>query len=113
MRAQTVSPEAVELLGLPGLDGLTDDQVRGADCVWCRTGLSIETAVDLGELQSPLAGTTSEHGTRWFPRADRRCIAPRARRALDSHTPMCEQCADERAICPVGRILQQLAKEQR
>jgi hypothetical protein len=110
--AESPSPPAVAAaLELPALDGLTDDQVRGADCVWCKTRLTAETAVDLGEHMSPLSGTTSP--MRWFPRACSADTAKRAHAALAAHAPECEQCADDPGRCDTGRWLHRLVRENR
>ncbi|MDG9717389.1 hypothetical protein [Streptomyces sp. DH24] len=106
-----IPAEVLEVLALPSLDRLTDDQVRGADCVWCRERLTAETAVALGEHMSPLSGTTSP--MRWFPRACREDTANRAHAALFTHSPMCEQCVDEAGRCEVGLWLYRLVREGR
>ncbi|MET9147711.1 hypothetical protein [Streptomyces sp. NPDC004042] len=97
--------DARGLLDLPTLDGLTDDQSRGADCVWCADGpLSVAAAVNLGE----------QHATpdrAWFPRSCRSCVSDRARRALARHTPLCEQCTDDPHICQINRTLHLLLLE--
>ncbi|MEV8066088.1 hypothetical protein AB0P32_08100 [Streptomyces sp. NPDC085995] len=96
-----------EVLRLPTRDTVTDSQARGADCVWCGRGaLNAETAADLGEQHD---GT----GTGWFPRACLKCAADRAHKGLFAHTPACEQCVDEAALCPVGRTLYRLVREGR
>lgn len=100
---QAIPAEVLELLALPALEGLTDGQVRGAECVWCKERLSIETAVDLGEHQAP----------RWFPRACSVCAGERAHKGLFAHAPMCEQCVEEPGGCEVGRWLYRLVRENR
>ncbi|MEU6098380.1 hypothetical protein [Streptomyces sp. NPDC047079] len=102
----------LEVLALPALDGLTDDQTRGATCVWHGGDrLTAETAIPLGEHMSPLSGVTSL--LRWFPRACRTCVADRAHRGLLVHAPMCDLCADEAGQCPIGRGLYRLVREYR
>ena len=111
MRRQSVStghpiPAVVlEILGIPSLDGLADDQARGATCVWCRVRLTAETAADLGEHLAD--------GTRWFPRACRTDTADRAHRGLFTHAPKCEQCTDDASNCDVSRWLYRLVRENR
>ncbi|MGW5126667.1 hypothetical protein ACWEQ7_21955 [Streptomyces sp. NPDC004069] len=107
-------PAAVlELLKLPALDGLRDAQVRGRECFWCkeRRPLTAETAVDLGQQLSPVAGTSSP--MRWYPRACRPCTIDRAYPALLGHLRMCEQCVDNTEVCEVGSVLRWLVKEGR
>ena len=102
--------DALALLPLPDLDGLTDDQTRGATCVWCPVDsppLTVETAIDLGEHMSLLSGSTSP--MRWFPRSCRDCTAAYALRALHDHVLRCEQCTDNPACCDVGRVLRRLS----
>ncbi|WP_327738483.1 hypothetical protein OG749_36480 [Streptomyces nojiriensis] len=55
------------LPALPPVGTLTEDQVRGAACVWCGIVLDNGTAVDLGEQLARIA----DHVVRWFPRACR------------------------------------------
>ncbi|GGS29462.1 hypothetical protein AB0E75_07935 [Streptomyces griseoviridis] len=103
--ALEVPGAALELLTLPPAENSAADQLRGARCVWCRTGpLHTDTAVDLGEHKT----TTGEA---WFPRSCQRCAGNRAHRALYAHIPMCEQCADEAGICETGRILYRLIRQ--
>ncbi|MEU5363359.1 hypothetical protein ABZ354_07645 [Streptomyces sp. NPDC005925] len=101
----------LEILGLPSLDDLADDQTRGATCVWCQVRLTAETAVDLGEHLSPLPGTAPP--MHWFPRACRKDTADRAHRGLFTHAPMCEQCTDDPGGCEISRWLYRLVRENR
>jgi hypothetical protein len=107
----TALDEALALLALPDLDGLTDGQTRGAICVWGRDEdrLTPETAVDLGEHLSPLRGSTSQ--MRWFPRACNACTGEAAFRALHEHAPTCEQCVDDASRCEIGRALWRLVRD--
>ena len=115
MRAQpssdtTETEDALALLPLPDLDGLTDDQTRGATCVWCPVDsppLTVETAIDLGEHMSLLSGSTSP--MRWFPRSCRAHAAHAALKALHDHAPSCEQCTDDPACCEIGRVLRRVS----
>ncbi|MGW4505667.1 hypothetical protein ACWENO_13610 [Streptomyces sp. NPDC004436] len=52
---------------LPPVGTLTEDQVRGAACVWCGAPLDSTTAVDLGERPARIG----DLAVRWFPRACR------------------------------------------
>ncbi|WP_129308010.1 hypothetical protein [Streptomyces sp. L2] len=109
--------EVVDVLAvrLPQLDGLAVDRTRGRDCVWCGTPLNAETAVDLGERTSPLSGSSSICGMRWFPRACHACTARYARRALMDHSTTCTLCTteDTAAACVVGRGLYRLQRRCR
>jgi hypothetical protein len=103
------SAAALKLLELPSLDGLTDLQVRGYTCIWCGIMLTSATAVNLGERRHKrLDGHYST-----YPRGCRSCTADRAHRALLDHGGSCEQCVDERALCPVGRTLYRLVRDGR
>ncbi|MFK0045561.1 hypothetical protein ACIQU4_15810 [Streptomyces sp. NPDC090741] len=50
---------------LPPVADLSEQQVRGAACVYCGIHLDNATAVDLGERHVNRAGAP----VRWFPRA--------------------------------------------
>ena len=89
----------LDLLRLPDPETLTDDQLRGATCVWCDQRLNAELAVDLGERTEPI---------RWFPRGGRDCAAKQALLGLFDHTPHCEPCRNEAPGCDVGRGLNRL-----
>jgi hypothetical protein len=103
--------EVLALLTLPDLDHLTDAQTRGAVCVWDRAEdrLTAETAIDLGEHMSDVAGTESP--MRWYPRACRYHIGRAALRALHEHAPMCEPCVDDAERCETGRALRRLVRD--
>ena len=110
-----VPPAVVAVLDLPGLARLTDGQVRGADCVWCRTPLTADTAVDFGEQTSDAPWSTSVIGMRWYPRACPTCTATRAHRGLLNHAPGCDDCRKSPApgdpvVCAIARILYRLVK---
>lgn len=102
---------ALSLLLLPALDGLSDDQTRGAVCVWGRDEdrLTAETAVHFGEHLSSLHGSTSP--MRWFPRGCKACTGVAAFRALYEHAPVCKQCVEEAENCETGRALWRLIRE--
>ncbi|MFL4904676.1 hypothetical protein ACJ6WF_16180 [Streptomyces sp. MMS24-I2-30] len=105
----------LEVLALPALDGLADDKVRGAECLWCDKRLTGDTAVDFGQQRSPLNGSSAVSGMTWFPRACRSCVADRAHRGLFTHTVACPLCQAEQtaADCIVGRGLYRLVRDCR
>lgn len=108
MSSETSSPSlspdaALALLELPDVDTLSDEQRRGAICVWGRRQLTAESAIDLGERQ--LAD-----GRFWFPRADRHCVHRAAMLALQLHSQACEQCTDDYRGCADGYGLVRLVR---
>lgn len=106
--ATTTTPP-LALLVFPGLDELSEEQVRGTACVWSGTTITTATAVDLGERRvRMLDGAIS-----MFPRACRPCVAEQALAALHEHAPGCEQCVDEAGVCETGRVLTRLIREYR
>jgi len=109
----TSTVDMLALLTLPDLNGLKDEQTRGATCIWCTddTRLTAEAAVDLGEHISPLDGRSP--GMRWYPRAHRRCVQTTALAALHDHAPLCEQCVDDASACKTGLTLRRLMREYR
>ena len=101
--------DVLALLELPNLEALSEEQVRGAVCIWRGEPLTADTAVDLGERRHRrLDGRYST-----FPRACHRCAHEAAYKALISHTMKCEQCVDNSADCPTGRALLRLMREHR
>ena len=103
----TVAP--VALLEVPGLDGLTEPQLRGASCIWCNTPLTTETAIDLGERRHRrLDGHYST-----FPRGCHDCTLREALTALFDHAPLCEQCTDSPEGCDTAAALRRLMRECR
>jgi hypothetical protein len=109
---QEIQSDVLAVLALPPLDGLTDDQTRGATCVWHGgERLTGERAVYLGEHMSPLRGSTSP--MRWFPRACHTCVADRAHHGLFAHCATCKDCADEAGQCEMGRGLYRLVRQYR
>ena len=99
---------ALALFQLPDLDEQTQDQKRGAACVWCGTGLSAETAVDLGERRHRGPGHFST-----FPQSCRPCAQTAANRALQDHVQCCEQCVDDVSQCETGMALTRVMRETR
>ncbi|MEV7793435.1 hypothetical protein AB0O68_15790 [Streptomyces sp. NPDC087512] len=115
--AESTPADVLALLvrALPELDTLTDDQVRGAHCAWCRTPLQADTAINFGEQTSPDPRSTSTIGIRWYPRACPACAAKKAHRALFEHSPGCEECKKvsapgEPCPCNTARALNRLLK---
>ena len=107
-RAASIA-EALALLSLPNLNSLSEQQVRGAACVWDGIILAPQTAVDLGQREADRAG----RAVPWFPRACRRCVHVAARLQLASHRACCELCVEEVSNCEHGFPLLQLAGEYR
>jgi hypothetical protein len=107
--ARTTTVDALALLTLPALDGLSEQQVRGVACVWTGVILTPETAVDLGPRTASRAGVSVP----WFPRATRPAVHRAAHRAILDHGSCCEQCVDDFYQCPTGVGLWRLAREYR
>ncbi|MBQ0827643.1 hypothetical protein [Streptomyces tagetis] len=80
----TIPAGVLAVLALPDPAALAEDPLRGALCVWCAGPLTLATAVNLGELDSPRG--------RWWPRACPACAGTRAHRALFNHAPECADC---------------------
>jgi hypothetical protein len=96
-RTQT-STLVLDTFDLPNPARLTADQVRGGDCCWCRTVLTAETAVDLGERRHPM---------HWFPRCCRPCMLATDR----THVGICETCIEQPGACQTAAALRQLVRE--
>ncbi|MFH8805463.1 hypothetical protein ACH4F6_38980 [Streptomyces sp. NPDC017936] len=96
---------ALLMLPLPQVIGLSDPQRRGAACVWCGTGLTAETARDLGERPAPDGGLL-------FPRSCTPCACKEARRVFALHTRSCRRCTVHRR-CEDRQLLHALAVEDR
>lgn len=109
VEAVAVTIDALDILALPGLDGLSEQQVRGTACIWGGEPLNTETAVDLGERTTQLDGQP----LRWFPRACRRDVQTAALKALHEHAPDCGQCITDGMRCDMGRTLNQIIRRHR
>ncbi|MET8955223.1 hypothetical protein ACWEO4_32000 [Streptomyces sp. NPDC004393] len=95
------------LLPLPEHNSLSEEQVRGAECVWgCGKTLTAETAVELPERRIRNLDTYIDT----FPRGCRPCTGRRALKALYNHCPVCEQCVDNVAECEIGRTLRRFTR---
>ncbi|GAB2732891.1 hypothetical protein [Streptomyces bullii] len=97
----------LQALQLPSLDGLTEDQVRGAACVWCNVPLPVD-AVDLGpQRKKRLDGEYN-----WFPRGCPKCVGEQAFIALFDHaqTGVCVTC-ESRSDCPFAVEVRRLMRE--
>ncbi|MGV9755448.1 hypothetical protein ACWDUC_06370 [Streptomyces tricolor] len=105
----TAVTAALDLLPLPEFHTLSQDQVRGATCVWDGVGLSSATAIDLGERKLKRVGGRVS----WFPRACRRCALEQAMNTLVAHSQTCEQCVDDSNLCPTGSGLVRAVREAR
>ena len=97
------------LLPLPILGKLTPEQIRGASCVWCDTGLNAEVAIDFGACHGSLMG----QATIWYPRACPACALEAALTAHNTHPRTCEQCVDDPYACADRRALRRLTLELR
>ena len=102
--SSTRTIDALALLELPALDGLSEVKVRGAACIWCSVILTAETAVNLGERRHKRLG--GHFYT--FPRSCRPCTRNAAGAALRVHAGCCEQCVDDPNICETAAALRQL-----
>lgn len=101
--------DALALIILPPLDGLTEEQLRGATCIWCGQGLTTDTAVDLGERRHRrLDGHYST-----FPRGCRADVNRAAVQAIHDHAGICEQCVDDANACGEGMALVRMEKDSR
>jgi hypothetical protein len=112
---EEIPAEVLAVLAMPPLDGVNEEQVGGRACVWCRSSLTIETAVPLGEHMTQVEASTAVSGMRCFPRGCRRCVHERAHRGLFAHASLCRLCRSEEsaADCTVGRGLYRLVRENR
>jgi hypothetical protein len=106
---QALVEGAASLLPLPSLDGLSEQQIRGAACIWGGEPLNTDNAVDLGERTTRRGG----QALRWFPRACRRDVQTAALNALHEHAPDCEQCITDGMRCDTGRTLNRIARRYR
>lgn len=102
----TTSSDALALLSIPGYDGLSRAQQRGAECVWCAVVLTPATAVQLG-------ARTFSGPYQWFPRGCKLDVVVYAMRALHTHAGKCEQCVDDAGLCDTGIGLRRLMREGR
>lgn len=105
----TDTSDVLAILPLPGLDGLSEHQVRGSACVWCGVALATNVAVDLGERRIRRLGAA----VAMFPRGCRGCTGETAYRSLFDHAGTCEQCVDDASQCATGVALRRLAREGR
>lgn len=104
---QHISAGTLNVIPLPAHNDLSQQQVRGAACVWCAVTLAPGTAVDLGQRR---VRVLDDHVTT-FPRGCRQCTGKAAYRALFDHCPTCKQCVDNAAECATGSSLRRLVKE--
>lgn len=109
LASSTATRSTLDLLDLPGLDGLSEQQIRGTACIWGGETLTTAAAVDLGERVTQRGGQS----LRWFPRACRRDVQTAALKALHEHAPDCEQCATDGMRCDTGRTLNRIARRYR
>lgn len=95
-----------DILALPKTSGLSGEQRRGVNCVWCGIVLTPQTARDLGERPAPGGGSM-------FPRGCPACVRSEAVRSYNIHSRSCEQCVDDPTVCDTRRGLRRLALEGR
>ncbi|MCW7945149.1 hypothetical protein AAW14_24835 [Streptomyces hygroscopicus] len=100
---------AIDLLVLPDLATLSEEQVRGITCVWDGVALRAGAAVDLGPRTAGRAGADVQ----WFPRGCRHCAGQRAYHALFDHASECEHCLKQPTGCAIGDELRRLARGAR
>ena len=91
---------ATEMLPVPKLIGLDDDQRAGLRCVWCGG----PPALTLG----PRLGADTGELHRWTPRACRPCAAREAGHVYRAHGRTCAHCTPT-VYCPDRRALHALA----
>ncbi|MEU5374451.1 hypothetical protein [Streptomyces sp. NPDC005968] len=96
-------------LPLPGVGDLSKEQQRGAACVWCKTHLTAESAVDLGERRIRVLDSYITA----FPRGCHPCTGDAALRALHGHAPRCLRCIEDAGSCDIGVALRRLMREAR
>jgi hypothetical protein len=108
--SETASPStSLAYIPIPEFDTLTQQQVRGADCVFDGVVLTAETAVDLGERRFRRLG----ENVAWFPRACRQCAMVQSMAALQDHSGSCEQCTDDFRECTTGLGLIRAVRDAR
>jgi hypothetical protein len=103
----TSSTDINALLPLPAWRDLSDQQVRGAACVWCGIFLAPPTAVDLGVRRIKVL----DGHLNTYPRACRTCMRAHVLQAETDHRAMCEQCVDDHTVCDTARALRHLVLE--
>jgi hypothetical protein len=96
---------ALEMLPMPRVRGLTSAQITGRACPWCRQAFDADAGIALGTRIRPV-GVRLEQ---WFPRACAPCIRRQAGRVARLHTETCMRCT-RHAYCADGRALHQLAR---
>ncbi|RPE40288.1 hypothetical protein EDD90_3324 [Streptomyces sp. Ag109_O5-1] len=96
--------DALVLLEVPPYDELSEEQRRGARCVWTNMPLTAETAIDLGER-------ADDDGVPWWPRAWRSGMHDVAVATLRAHAGCCEMCAIDANLCETATALSGLTRE--
>lgn len=97
--------DRIEQVLVPPLGDMSEPQTRGTACVWCAVALASGRSVDLGEREAA--------GRHWFPRGCHPCTADKVYLQLVEHSVMCEQCADEAALCPDTRDVRRVLRQAR
>ena len=93
----------VEMLPMPKADTLTEDQLDGKACVWCR--VRPREPLTLGVRLSVLGGRLH----RWQPIAHGWCAAEKAGKVYELHRRTCARCAP-RDYCPDAVALYELSQ---
>lgn len=97
--------DAIAMLPLPDLVGLSAHQIEGRVCVWGGEALSGSSPVDLGSRSYE-----GESGTATaFPRACPVCTSRAAQGVLFDHGTDCMDCSGEEP-CPVARALYRVVR---
>ncbi|MEV7240472.1 hypothetical protein AB0N92_04300 [Streptomyces sp. NPDC093248] len=107
--ALTVDFGVMSMLTIPDIGGLTADQRRGADCVWCKKKLTAETAIDLGHRRLEVDGEP----LLCFPRGCRPCGRHAAVRESRVHPLNCPVCLKEPTDCRERKAIRRLALDGR
>ncbi|MDC2961302.1 ATP-binding protein [Streptomyces gilvifuscus] len=110
---EAIPAEVLEVLAMPALNGLSEEQVGGQACIWCASLLTTATAVQLGEHLTDVGDSTAVTGMGAFPRGCRSCVQDRAHPGLFTHGSTCDLCRDEQTAdeCVVGRGLYRLVRD--
>jgi hypothetical protein len=87
---------------LPGITGLSEQQVRGKACVWCGVTSENGKAIDLGQRPAQFAGSQVSR----FPRGCCPCAKSNAEQELAAHLETCRTCNTRGGVCSTGNDVQ-------